>query len=216
MKAKFLFCLGLIVAALAPSAYAVNVELNAFLGQVEYGIPTYPYALTINTPPGMSGKWAMCDDYWHGGAPGDIWKANITLLRSDDLNLVRFPQVGITGYKEGAWLMKQFAVTDQSQWPAINFAVWAVFSNNVPLDPLAESWLDAAEQEAMNGFRGVNFSDVAILTPLDRFDPNLQHPQEYMYFIAPEPGTLMLCTSAVLAVMGGRARRKRGSAARVV
>ena len=43
----------------------------------------YPYTATINGVPGFS---VMCDDWAHGGQPGQTWKANFTDLGSGDLS----------------------------------------------------------------------------------------------------------------------------------
>lgn len=193
---------GLLLWAVSASANPVTAELIAFLGQYENGIPTYPYALTINNGPDLM---VMCDDYWHGGEPGDVWQANLTVLTTNNRSLLRFDRGG-TGipYKEAAWIMKQFAVTDKSQWPDMNYAVWGILSTGVPLDNLAEQWVAAAKAEAEKGFPHVNFGDVMILTPVDIFSPP-QDPQEFM-FLVPEPASFVLLGSAVVAAIGARRR----------
>ena len=53
----------------------------------------------------------MCDDYFHGGQPGDQWMANITNLGIDSLTNVRFNEIepDETGtlklYREVGWML---------------------------------------------------------------------------------------------------------------
>jgi hypothetical protein len=55
----------------------------------------------------------------------------------------------------------------------------------------------AAEHEALLGFPGVPFDRVDIITPIDQYDPNPNHIQEFLSIDSklqgtPEPGTLLL------------------------
>ena len=88
----------------------------------------------------------------------------------------------------------------------MNVAVWYNFDNNTPLTTGAQFWLAQAQQEANNGFPGVNFHRVAAYTPLNQYDPDLNSPQEIIT-IVPEPTSLVLFGSGLVGLLA----RKRTS-----
>lgn len=201
---RVLLVAGLLLAAVAAHAAPVNVTLLGYSGgNWQNG---YPYYLTFG--PGGSVQTAMCDDYLHGGAPGQSWLANVTVLGTQDLSLARFNMVqnALTLYEEAGWILLQTPFTNSNQWKDMNYAVWHIFDNAVPLDNGAQGWLNSAEAEAALGFPGVDFNKVFILTPVNQHDPNLNDPQEYLYIdppggggaTTPEPGTLALLGSGAL------------------
>ncbi len=126
----------------------------------------------------------MCDDYMHGGSIGESWQANITNLGTNNLTLTRFGHqeaaLGLAFYREAGWILLQTLVEPTSQYQDMNIAVWHIFDSAVLLTPGAQDWLDAAMAEAATGYPGVPFNDVFIVTPVDQYDPNLNHPQEFL------------------------------------
>lgn len=206
---RFVVIIGMLFAA--ASAYAspipvpdptnpVTVALLSFSGgQWQNG---YPYILTITPSPSALIE-AMCDDYTHGGRPGQSWQANITNLGSNNLTLTRFGHeesgLGLAFYREAGWILLQTPFEPTTQYQDMNYAVWHIFDPAVPLDPGAQAWLEAAQDEAEIGFPGVPFNHVFILTPVNQYDPDPTHPQEFLYIdprglggTTPEPGTLLL------------------------
>lgn len=160
----------------------------------------YPYAITVNG----NAMNAMCDDWVHGGEPGDQWQANFTNLGTANLSLLRFNQMpaALTLYDEAGWLLLQTEVTPPAQWRDINYAIWHIFNPNTPLPGTAPLyWLAQAQQEAAIGFPGVDFHQVAIYTPLAQYDPNPEGPQELLT-IVPEPSTWILVGSGLLGWLG--------------
>jgi hypothetical protein len=190
--------------ALSLFAHASPVTM-VFDGFQSGGWPVgYPYTATIN---GGSPSDVMCDDWVHGGLPGDTWQANFTNLGTGNLTELRFNLLpnALTLYKEAGWLLLQTEVTPHSQWMAINYAVWNVFDPNVPVP--SPYWSYRAQQEALAGFPGVDFSQVGIYTPLNQYDPNPANPQEFLQIVpsVPEPGTLALLFTGL---MGAVARKR--------
>ena len=194
--------------SLTASAYAGAASLT-FVGFSPGGWQSgYRYFATVNGGPVID---LMCDDWVHGGLPGDKWQANFTNLGTGDLSLLRYNQLpgALTLYDEAGWLLLQTEVTPQSQWKDINYAVWHIFNPSFPLPgtgPLY--WLNLAQQEASLGFPGVNFYQIGIYTPINQYDPNPNGPQELLT-IVPEPGTLLLLGSGLMGFWARKRLRRR-------
>ncbi len=183
----------------------------------------FPYTIEPTNGPTGSILGVMCDDYFHGGMPGDMWEANITQLGSDNLSLARFNNIsGPTAlsplqlYDEAGWLLLQTQVQPMNQWQAINYAVWYIFDpSQTPCNGACEMYLADAQEAAAMHFPGTDFDRVYIITPTDQHDPNPNGPQEFLALgsdsglgiggegpTVPEPGTLLLMGSGLLALMG--------------
>ncbi len=182
----------------------------------------YPYYITGG--PASSIIAVMCDDYIHGGGAGQSWEANITDLGSGNLMLTRFNKfvsgpnalAPLLQYDEAGWILLQTQTTPSNEWQAMNYAVWHLFDPNSPLIGDAQAWLDAAAQEGRLGFPGTDFNKVYIVTPINQYDPDPNSIQEFLYIgqdpsgsgiagtSTPEPGTLLLLGTGILAVFKRR------------
>jgi hypothetical protein len=182
----------------------------------------YPYYImpTNGSPTILD---VMCDDYFHGGEPGQQWDANITDLGSGNIQLTRFnisPGVDslypLMLYNEAGWLLLETLREPNSQWLNMNSAVWNIFDPNAPCNMTCEGWIAAA----VSGIKGLPqnyFNDVYIVTPVNQHNPDPNSMQEFMYIgeggsgsgnsqqqSTPEPGTLVLMGTGVLGIVGRR------------
>jgi len=223
--------LGLLISAVLAQASPVGAVFIGYgLGVWQNG---YPYSAYID---GYGATPIMCDDYMHGGAPGQAWAANVTNLGTAALGLTRFNQLpdSLTLYREAGWLLLQTKITPILQWRGINYAEWHIFDPNSPLDASGQYWLSAAQAEAAQNFPGVNFNLVDILTPVSQYDPDPNSMQEFLFLAngwgptarvpprisgggrddlssdpaqTPEPGTLLLVATGALGLLGRKLTR---------
>jgi hypothetical protein len=184
----------------------------------------YPYYVEPLSGPGGSVIAVMCDDYEHGGQPGDIWDANVTNLGTKDISLTRFNRISgpfatypLQLYNEAGWILLQTQMEQSSEWKSMNYAVWHIFDPNAPLFGDAQTWIDAAEQQAHQGFPDTDFNKVYIVTPTDQYNPDPNSIQEFLYIgqdpsgaqqnqngggTTPEPATLLMVGTGIVAMVG--------------
>ncbi len=181
----------------------------------------YPYYIQQVDGPNAQIYAVMCDDYAHGGQPGDLWDANTTNLGTQNIMLTRFNNLSgpnalyaLGLYDEAGWILLQTQVEPTSEWKSMTYAVWHIFDPNAPLFGDASTWISNAQAEQKIGFPGVDFGKVYILTPVNQHDPDPNSMQEFMYIgqdpsnlsqvnqTTPEPGTFLLLGSGLLAMLG--------------
>lgn len=199
----------LLLLTVSSFAAPVTIVFTAFQAPLQWQLG-YPYTANVNGIPGVA---VMCDDWAHGGLPGQTWQANFTDLGAINSGNVsssslRFNQssISLMNYQEAGWLLLETLVTPRGQaWTDINTAVWHIFDQNTIMTPGAWYWVGQAQNEAGLGFPGVNFSHVGIYTPVNQYDSNPEGPQELLT-IVPEPTTLLLAGSAAVGILAKRRR----------
>jgi len=207
----------------AVCAYADSTEFTFIAwndGNWQNGFPYY--IQPVSGPSAL--LQVMCDDYYHGGQPGEMWDANITQLGSNNISLARFNNVvaGPTAlsplllYDEAGWILLQTQVEPTNQYQAMNYAVWYIFDpTQTPCNGGCQMWITNAENAAANKFPDTDFDSVYIITPTDQHDPNPNSAQEFLAIgpdsglltpsgsgTVPEPGTLALLGTGLLATVG--------------
>lgn len=196
-------------------ASPVTVVLQSFDGPYVNGIPTYPYTLGFAaTLPFL----AMCNDYYHGGAPGDVWLANLNNMAALDMTAVRFSSSGLSAYQQAAWILLQTEATPPQQWADINFAVWHVFNPTVPIDAQAQHWIDLS----VANYKGVDYRKVYVATPMQIEAPPAAD-QEFIFIWnypsppgtinplespVPEPGSLVLLGTGAMGIFAAMRKQR--------
>jgi hypothetical protein len=184
-----IFLVALLLANAPATAGPISVQFAGVGGQHQNGYYTYPYFITMNNGPVIA---ATCDDFYDNMSGGDMWQAHMTELSSNHVSQTMFGD--LHEYQEAAYLLMHINGNDEDQWGNINWAIWKIFDPNI--DPGAgnqdavNSWLKLAQTADLSK---VDFSGIEILTP------NQPGYQELL-INNPEPGTLLLGGSGLLAI----------------
>jgi len=207
-KTLVVFAIALLLCSLlfvttASAGSTVQIQLTG-AGGAEYGLGPnqadgeylMPYYVSINNAAPIA---VICDDYDHTVSIGEQWTGIISNF--SDLSLTRFGNADSTQYHEAAWIASQITSTSSlGTIAAAQFAIWALFSNNVPSVPGESLWLTNAATAAANSYYGMSFAGWEVLTPI-----NPASPQEYIFYEPlPEPavvldlGTGLLCLGWLL------------------
>src|SRR5271157_1711426 len=163
----------------------------------------------------------MCDSFDHAISNGEKWTANalwLTNLNASNVAGVQYPNAGVTGYLEAAYLFNE-AVTAFNKGNGqvasqINWAVWDLMMGS----KISGAHLSLADEQAVEGYlNGATalgpgltpgqFAGDVIYTPTDL---SANGPQEFFGFNPPtlsEPSTLTVLGSGLFA-FGILIRRK--------
>ena len=187
-----------------------------------------PYQGTVTNPTvaalGSGTLNLICDDFTHDVSKGMSWQVHISTFA--DLSATRFGTADSVQYQEAVWLINQMNFNSSTSTVLANngyaqYAIWALFQapNVGSNDSATKAWLSGIQSSAglsaaqvlninlmidgaVTNYQGVNTAGFYILTP-DAGQPG----QEYITQVpVPEPSTVALCASGLLAFWS---RRKR-------
>lgn len=214
--------------ALALTASAVHAQVptpTPSSGEVKFlgfngakyddtNIDVGPASLMIQYPGGKVFD-AFCVDYLNGIDLAH-YTANFTSIQdlisnASNLDRVRFGNQAdaISKYKRAVWLATQFATNapgvGNATWAGIHDALWGQFTPNPLWGTLGDPWLTAAGNADLSGFNWNNWVIVSDASMQDHVGGN----QEFLVYVAPEPGTIILLGSGLVAVLGAAVLSKR-------
>lgn len=182
---------------------AVNMVFTGVNGVNDGSYYVSPYLGTMNG----NAVTLYCVDFNNDVTFGQTWQANVTQLASDNLSNTRYGGVADAQvlYEEAAWLSTQFAANPQSDWVAIQYAMWDLFDSNAPSTGAAY-WLNLA---ALN-YNPANDGNFEIVTNVGPVALTGQ-VQEFIVD-TPEPATLLQLGVGVLALLFLARRKSLNSA----
>ena len=216
------FCL--LTAGSPVKAYADTVNLY-FEGAGPNVTPdgryyAYPYySFSVDGGPGNTPL--MCLSYNNDISPGETWTATVepisamsTIVTINGTTPETYPEID---WEEAAWLYNDSNVkasTNPTVAVADQLAAWELFSAvDQSYIPYASAQLLAAQTfVATNPHDASFYSTMQILVPLDGWPSNDPVPQVLIGYAptpAPEPGSLLLLGSGLLAFAGVLYRKRR-------
>jgi hypothetical protein len=220
MKALRALVLTLTLAVFAVTAEAqVEVTLTGAGSTVYGGVYVGPYTASI---PGFASIDFYCNDFINSVRIGDTWNANMTSLGSFIAEQTRFGQYygnpALDRYKQAVWLTMQFGAftglptaTRGAAYGTIHEALWRTFTDDLALPNTSEpnwnasydgtsyaQWMTDAENADLSG---INWDYWYVVTDVNTVD-GVGGKQEYLTYVTPEPATIFLMGTGLVAVLG--------------
>jgi len=188
-------------------------------GVTSHGYYVGPYG---GSSPGLPNLDLFCVDFLNGVSLNDTWTARFTSLADlmggtpGALGGTRFGQryLGDPGaypdpvvrYQKAAWLAMQFEDASTGSWGGIHQAIWNQFTSSPSwTDAGGSTWRYRANAAAGDGsFNNINWQYWYVVTDVRTGDvkPAYGGKQEYLTYVTPEPETLFLMATGLVAVIG--------------
>ncbi len=193
-------CWTVILAFVALPAFAAPANLQYTglpTGNNYFGVPSYPYNISVNGGPNQS---MMCIGYYEHIEGWETWQANVVSIGSLD------PTTHLTDY-EAAFLFEK-AVADGGVNSDVNAAIWNLFEGAPGLTPSAQALQDLATGQT---YTQGEFSNVLLYSaiPGTESDPALGTAQGFLSS-TPEPSTLAMLGTGMIGLAGALRRKLRG------
>ena len=208
-----LLCVGSSLGAQVP------VQLTG-AGNTSYaGYMVGPYTGSL---PGFPSLDFYCVDFLNGVHVGDQWNARLTSLGNFVAGQTRYGQFyglsGLARYQQAAWLSTQFSAfsglgsAERSlAYGTLHTAIWHVMTSGLP-NPYtglpnwspsyngvsAADWVTAAQKADMSGMR---WNYWQVVTDMNT-NSLTTGKQEYLTYVTPEPATIFLMGTGLVAVLG--------------
>ncbi len=189
MKRLLLACLaGMAILLVCLPAMADANMLFSSAGSNNYmGTPSFPYYLSVNGGPLQE---MMCAGFNEHISGGETWKATVASVGSLD------PVSNLVDY-QAAYLFR-LSVVDNGADSDINAAVWWLYEGVPTLDTGAQNYVTLAQSQT---YHSGEFADIYLYTAIPGTESGgLGTAQNF--FATPEPGSLFLLGSGVLALSG--------------
>jgi hypothetical protein len=184
-------------------------------GVTSNGYYVGPYG---GSSPGMGQMDLYCVDFLNSVRVGDTWTATWTsladLLDGVGIQNTRFGQQGLSDvvlrYQKAAWLAMRFDATSTGSWGGIHQAIWRQFASSPTWTGTGwRTWRDRADAAAANGsLDQMDWRWWYVVTDTQT-QGGQGGRQEYLTFVAPEPETLLLFATGLVAVIGYAVVSKR-------
>jgi hypothetical protein len=212
MKALRSSLLGLTLALVATPALAQFQEDVRFETARPYGsvIGSYPegnyyvgpYQLSLVNSPAVPWFDVYCLDFQHSVWSGVEWRASFTPLSVSDAVLdanTRFGSANRGNYMMAAWLSTRFYTTmadRSSEWPGLHAAIWALFPQNLGEPTYSSTVITDWHNQASAGVAGTNPDYWFVVSDVRG------ERQEFLTYVTPEPETVFLLGTGLVAVLG--------------
>ena len=164
--------------------------------------------------PGFPNIDVYCVDYQHRIGLPERWTVRYTQV-SDGSGLATRTMWGQFGgftpspaavqlrYTQAAWLASQFWKNETSEWKGIHYAMWHVFNASTPSAESGNSawWLQQAQMAS--NYNTVNMDYWYVVTDVNVSSISDDGSgQEYLTYVTPEPATIFLMGTGLVAVLG--------------